>query len=425
MDSNYLSIAGPVATNGSVQRLAITVNRDTGLIHSVQTPDGTERVTYSDSCVIFAGFGDIHVHAREDVTGKHLYKESFRTASLAAMNGGVTHIADMPNNPVPPVDDHSWKGKNALSGSSFVPLVIYAGIGPATVPLTLQVPYKVFMGPSIGDLFFKDDDTLTSTLARYTGLPVSFHCEDPVILEASKNQATHESRRPAAAEIKATDLAIALIRQYGLQGKLCHYSTGDGLKKILSAKKEGLSVTCEVTPTHLFFDQSMLTPENHKWLQMNPPLRESNDKESLLYALKNGDIDYLASDHAPHSIGEKEKGISGVTHLDTYGAFVTWLMIEKQVSAATIESVCSVKPGQFAAPFLNPSRIGAGLGEIKPGYMANLTVLNLKKPVTITRDRLRTQCGWSPFEGFTFPGSVEDTWIGGFRRSELDKGPWL
>ncbi|NUQ80020.1 MAG: amidohydrolase family protein [Bacteroidetes bacterium] len=425
MYPSLLTIAGPVVSKGTLQRLSITVNRETGLIHSVQMPDGNEHVNYPDSCLIFAGFGDIHVHAREDVSGKHLYKESFRSASLAALNGGVTHIADMPNNPVPPVDDASWKAKHALTVSSHIPLVIYAGIGPATLPLSVNVPYKAFMGPSIGDLFFKDDETLTQTLARYAGLPISFHCEDPVVLDLNREQSTHERRRPAMAEIRATDLALALIRTYGLRGKLCHYSTGDGLQKILRAKMEGVDVTCEVTPTHLFFDQSMLTPANHKWLQMNPPLRENRDKDMLLDALKNGDIDYLATDHAPHSREEKEKGTSGVTHLDTYGAFVTWLISEKQVPVSIIEQVCAVNPGRFSAPFLDPSRIGAGLGEIKPGYMANLTVLNMKKPVTIKQNGLRTQCGWSPFEGFTFPGSVEDTWIGGFRRSELDSGPWL
>ena len=118
------------------------------------------------------------------------------------------------------------------------------------------------------------------------------------------------------------------MSEYELQGKLCHFSTGEGLKDVIAAKARGVQVTCEVTPHHLFFDDTMLNDENRLWLQMNPPLRGREDRLAMIEALRTGEIDYLATDHAPHSLEEKRKGTSGVPHLDTYGAFTTWLMAE-------------------------------------------------------------------------------------------------
>ena len=142
------------------------------------------------------------------------------------------------------------------------------------------------------------------------------------------------------------------MRRYELQGKLCHFSTGEGLKDVIAAKARGVKVTCEVTPHHLFFDDTMLNDENRLWLQMNPPLRGREDRLAMIEALRSGEIDYLATDHAPHSLEEKRKGTSGVPHLDTYGAFTTWLMAEHGFTAQQIARVCAANPGRFVRPYL-------------------------------------------------------------------------
>jgi dihydroorotase len=261
------------------------------------------------------------------------------------------------------------------------------------------------MGPSVGDLFFASQAQLEEAIAKYRGKNVSFHCEDPVILEASKGAPTHEQRRPPQAEITATEFALHLIEKYELIGKLCHYSTGDGLEKVRAAKARGLRVTCEVTPHHLFFDDTMITPENAPWLQINPPLRGAADRLAMIEALRDGTIDYIATDHAPHTLEENAKGISGVPHLDTYGAFATWLIAEHGFSAGEIARVCAYNPGRFVNEFL-PPELGKGYGLVQPGYVGSLTVLDLQKPYFVSRQSVKTKCGWSPFEGFSFPGSV-------------------
>jgi len=417
--SSELSISGLMVFADGVHRKTAFFDKETGLITRLSDTPEPDSVIYSDDCLIFSGFGDIHIHAREDVSQKHIYKENFSSAGFAALNGGVTHVADMPNNPVPPIDSESYFAKQALTLNSPVHITLYAGIGPSTHPLVESVPYKVFMGPSIGELFFRTNEELEQVISRYKNQNVSFHCEDPVVLEENRDKNSHEERRPAKAEILATEFALYLIEKYNLTGKLCHYSTGEGLPLILAAKKRGISVTCEITPTHLFFDKSMITEKNHKWLQMNPPLRNPEDKKVLLSALKNGDIEYLATDHAPHSKEEKLKGISGVSHLDTYGLFVTWLIKDQHISIETIRNVCSRNPGKFVKPYL-PVRFGKGFGEIQPGYSASFSVLNLNKPQQVRSEMIRSRSGWSPFEGITFPGSIEDVWFHGIQRSRIE-----
>jgi dihydroorotase len=406
-----LRVEGRIANHDREFEGAIEINTETGLIEQVGPRTGKSALDLGGQ-IIFPGFGDLHIHAREDASQSQVYQEDFVTVSAAALHGGVTHVADMPNNPVAPVDNARYAEKEKLTAKSAVHVTLYAGIGPETSPLTRHVPYKVFMGPSVGDLFFDSQEQLEGVIAKYRGENVSFHCEDPAILQENKGAATHEQRRPARAEITATEFAIALIERYGLIGKLCHYSTKGGLEKIAAAKARGVRVTAEAAPHHLFFDDTMLTDENRKWLQMNPPLRGREDRLALIAALRGGVVDYLATDHAPHTLEEKMKGRSGVPHLDTYGAFATWLMAKHGFSAKDIARVCAYNPGCFVKEFL-PAGFGKGFGVIQPGYVGSLTILNPHAPAVIRREKLKTKCGWSPFEGYTLPGRVTYTVLRG------------
>jgi dihydroorotase len=371
---------------------------------------------FGDECLIFAGMGDIHIHARDDVSLKEIHKEDFFTAAQAAIHGGVVQVADMPNNPAAPIDDESYLAKRRHLESRRVPITVtlYAGIGPHTRPLSFDVPYKVYMGPSVGDLYFSTLEELDATLSQYRGCHVSFHCEDPILLAAHRGEPTHEQRRPPACEISATQFALAMIEKFDLTGKLCHYSVGEGLPLIRDARQRGLRVTCEVTPHHLYFDETRITELNRGRMQMNPPLRGPSDRTLLLEALRDGTLDYLATDHAPHTLMEKQdaaKCPSGQPHLDTYGPFVTWLIVEQEFTPERIAAICCANPGAFVNPYVSPLRFG----RLQSGYTASLTVLNLARPTTVTADDLKTRCGWSPFEGLTFPGSVEAVFLRGVR----------
>ncbi len=385
-----------------------------GTIVAVGPGLGKPDHVFGESCLIFAGMGDVHIHAREDVTGRDNHKETFATAAAAALHGGVVHVADMPNNPAAPVDDAGYAAKENLLNAARRPVVftLYAGIGPGTRPLQRTVPYKAYMGPSVGDLYFRSLEELDRTLAAYRGRAVSFHCEDPELLERHREAPTHEARRPPECELSATRFALAMIEKHGLTGKLCHYSVGEGLPLIRAARARGLPVTAEVTPHHVFFDTAQLTDANHLWMQMNPPLRGPADRAAMLEALRDGTADYLATDHAPHTLAEKERGVSGQPHLDTYGPFVTWLLVEQGFTPERVAAVCSANPGTFVNAFRAEK-----FGRLVPGYVGSLTVLDLRRPTTVRREDLRTRCGWSPFEGVTFPGSVTAVFVRGERRA--------
>ncbi len=404
-----------------MNRHQVKFDDESGLILEVgelgiQNPD----YVFGDDCLLFAGMGDVHIHAREDVSGKNTHKEDFHSAHEAMINGGVCHAGDMPNNPVPPVDKKSYEDKVRLGEKAEGDLWFYAGIGPGTNPLPYPVPYKVYMGPSIGDLFFRDLPTLDQAMTRYQNEWVSFHCEDPEILEESKNEKHHHERRPVKAEAVATRDAIALIEKYKLKGKLCHYSSHEGLELVRAARLRGVDISLEVTPQHLYFSIDELPESLYTPLQMNPPIRHTLDRETLLAAVKNGEIQYLATDHAPHSKEEKLHGHSGLTGLDTFGPFATWLMAGG-LSPKILAKIAVENPGDFFNHFL-PSwkdissvykKMGHGVGYLRPGFRANFTILNLKKPTLVKEENLKTKVGHSPFTGHTFPGSVEAVFLGG------------
>jgi len=390
-----------------------------GIITEVARHIGTPDIKLKKE-IIFAGFGDTHIHAREDSTGNKNHKETFKTIDDAAIHGGVTHVADMPNNDDAPIDNASYARKSKLITESIIDIILYAGIGQETYPLDKKVPYKIYMGPDskegiyVKALDFYTEKQIDIALARYNGEHVAIHCEDYDMLQLCKNALTHEDKRPNVAETIATKFALEMIKKHNLKGKLCHYSTKEGMKLILAAKEEDLSVTCEVTPHHLYFDKTMLTDENRKWLQMNPPLRGVDDRLALINYLREGDVDFLATDHAPHTIEEKIQGISGVPHLDTVGSFTTWLMKEHDFTTQDIARVAAYNPGRYVNNFTEDK-----FGEIKEGYVGSFTILDMDTPTKVTRDSIKSKCGWSPFDeivngkSVVFPGSVKHTIIRG------------
>lgn len=360
---------------------------------------GKSDLVFPDHILIFPGFIDTHVHAREDKTARENYKEDFVTATQAALNGGVVAFMDMPNNPCPPMCDEEYLFKRKLILSKTkMDIVPYAAIGANSQPLKARVPYKVYLGPSFGPFLFSAEQELDKVLSRYRGLAVSFHCEDAGILNQFQSKTFHHERRPVSSEIKAVKLALYFTKKYDLQTTLCHLSTQEALEFALEEKAKGLNISIELSPHHLYFSRDDETLE----LQVNPPFRSKEDREFLLKMLSEGRIDYLATDHAPHSLEEKKKGTSGLTHLDTYGAFVSWLILEKKVSPQIIAHVCSYRPGKFLNSFQEKK-----YGEIKSGFEALFTLIDLSKKTLISKSFLQTKNKISPFLGIEFPGSAQ------------------
>ena len=414
MKKRTLTIAGLCVNPDRTFMATVAIDTETGLISGISSYDPNADIVVTD-CLIFPGFLDVHVHGRQDATGQESYKEDFRTLGEAAINGGVVHVAEMGNNPKPPIDDVSYLEKSALTTESCVPVTLYAMIGPETKRLQRHVPYKLCHARTTGKnniIFFPSRIQIEEAAKRYRGHHASHHCEDLEIIELCKGELTHELKRPPKAEESSIDFALYLIENYFGKGKLCHCSVATGIHKIVAAKRRGVQVTCEITPHHLYFDTSMITDENRPWMQMNPPLRSPEDRLYCIQALKDGDIDMLASDHAPHTAEDKLKGASGQPHLDTLVPFTTWLMKDRAFRPEDVCRVCCFAPAQFLNQFL-PDSYGNGYGRIEVGYVGSVTVIDPLKPVTITKDMLKTKCKWSSFEGITFPGSVRHTIVKG------------
>ncbi len=443
----------------------IVIDSDTGLIAEIRRGTVFQADHYfSEEYLIFAGFGDAHIHAREDETGTHDYKETYRTAADAALNGGVVHAGAMPNqvSPLTTAERFAWHREKEKSNGHPVSIWNYVGIDATTEPIGApgEHAYKCFFGKSVGHLTVMYARDLDRILARYRGHWVSFHVEyEPIVLASVMGQ-THSDRRPKESVTEGLRLLLPLIEKYGIHAKLCHWPVDEGTFALIQEYRDrGCDIQLEVSPLHVCFSKDDADADPALWLklQMNPALQASPNQQRLIDALRSGFIDMLATDHAPHTEEEKylafakfrerypyktnveiaalveaenpalfrttccENNTSGAPWLDTYSLVCAWLMREHGFRPQDIARVAAHNPGRFVNRFLPaqyPGRdFGKGFGDIAPGFMGSLTVLNLEKTTTVDRKDLKTKVGWSPFEGRTFPGAVGAVFVGGKRIS--------
>jgi len=380
----------------------VEINPDSGIIEYVGQKKGDADHVFPDPLKILYAFVDSHVHFREDPFGNKNYKESFLTGSLAALQGGIAVAADQPNNDLPPIDDISYAGKEKLTELSLVDLILIAGIGPGTRPLTRHVPYKAFMCHSVGDLHFDNYTQLEKTLVNYGGKPITLHCEDPHILAEHEGAPYHEDRRPTIAEASAVTHAVTLARQLKFPVTFAHMSSAEGLAIARQAMREGLDARIEITPHHCTHDYERVGKGDRRY-QMNPPLRARDDRMACLTFLRDADHVMLSTDHAPHTPEEKSRGVSGVVHHDTHGLFVSLLAQgDKDFPAipwSRLAQITSATPGAYLSQFTHRQ-----YGRIAPGYEGLLTVMNPDAPVRLKRRHLKSKAQDSIYLDKEFPG---------------------
>src|SRR3569832_1400740 len=223
-------------------RERITIDTKTGLITAVGKPSKKPAdYTFGADCLIFAGFGDVHIHAREDETGKQVYKEEYQSAADAALHGGVVHVCAMPNTPNPVVGkkEFDWHRNRVKALGHSVSILNYLGIDTKTKPLGKpgEYFYKLYFGKSVGDLTVTYGSELDVILSRYKGQHISFHVEYEPIVQASAKGKTHSDRRPVECVNEGLRLLLPLIEKYKIKAKLCHRSTGDESFKMITANR--------------------------------------------------------------------------------------------------------------------------------------------------------------------------------------------
>ncbi len=351
-------------------------------------------------------------------------KETFATAGEAAINGGVTLYCAMPNDPVPPAQMRTYELKRQTAKSSRCPVVLFASVARSSEPWA-DLPYKVYLDASPSESSFDRWDELEVALGRYAGCRVFFHAEDPDILRQSKADGPRWKTRPPEAETRAVGKIIDITAKLGLKAHICHVSTEGAIRLIEEYNRSSDSkITCEVTPHHLFFSVVDGKITSLGWKEVphnslmgcNPPLRSESDRRFLIDALREGLIDVLASDHAPHTLQDKEDGAPGMPHLDTLGAFVGVLLREWDFPATRVAEIFGTRPAALFEPDLEIPQ-----GKLAPDHAASFTVLDLSRPTLVDgneirgRGSLKTRCGWSPFSGIELPASVESVIIRGAR----------
>ncbi len=285
--------------------------------------------TFNDSnYVIFPGFCDVHVHFREPGFS---YKETMASGSLASARGGYTAVCTMPNlNPVPDSVEHLKAQKDIIETSACIHVYPYGSItvgekGEELSDLAGMAPDAI--GFSDDGRGVQSDEMMRKAmvLAKSLDKPIVAHCEVNELLRGGYIHdgayAAAHGHRGICSESEWAQIArdIELVKETGVKYHVCHISTKESVDIIRKAKAEGVDITCETGPHYLVMDDSML--EEHGRFKMNPPIRSREDMEALIEGIKDGTIDMIATDHAPHSAEEKSKGLEnsafGVVGIET------------------------------------------------------------------------------------------------------------
>lgn len=309
-----------------------------------------------DKFAVFPGFADVHVHLREP---GFIYKETIKSGTLAAAHGGYTDICSMPNlAPVPDCKPLLDIQLEAIRNTAVIGVHPYGSItvaqqGEKLSDMAALSPYVAGFSDDGRGVQSRDMMKSAMLTAKALNKPIVAHCEDMSLINggyihdgeyAATNGHTGIS---SESEWRQIERDIALVRETGCAYHVCHISTKESVELIRGAKKEGLDITCETAPHYLTLDDSMLKDEGR--FKMNPPVRSAEDKAALIEGIKDGTIDMIATDHAPHSAEEKSRGLKGslmgVVGLETaFPVLYTELVMKKVISLEKLIELMSVNP---------------------------------------------------------------------------------
>ena len=373
---------------------------------------------------LLPGVIDPQVHFREPGLE---HKEDLFTASCACAKGGVTSFLEMPN--TRPLTTTQAALDDKLSRAAEKCLVNYGffiGATPENLPDLLTANptpgIKVFMGSMHGQLLVDGEATLEAIFAAGDRL-IAVHAEDQARINQRRQEfagmddvAVHSQIQDNQAALLATQLALKLSNKYQRRLHILHLSTGEEAELLRQEKPSW--VTAEVTPQHLLLNTSAYEKIG-SLAQMNPPLRAPRDNEILWQALLDGVIDFIATDHAPHTLAEKAQVYpntpSGMPGVETS---LPLMLTQAVQGRCTVAQVANWMSAAVAKAYKIPNK-----GKIAPGFDADLVLVDLDNYRLVVREEMVTKCGWSPFEGWNLTGWPVVTVVGGkvvFEKGKLD-----
>ncbi len=362
---------------------------------------------------LLPGVIDDQVHFRDPGL---THKEDLRTGSRACAAGGVTSFLEMPNTVPQTITVDALTAKLARADRRCV--VNYGFyIGATTDNLAelrraSRTPgIKIFMGSSTGNMLVDDQECLEAIFAETT-LPITAHCEDESTVHANAAALDgpltihdHSRIRDHRAAVTATLRGIDLARRHGHRFHVLHVSTAE--EAGILAERHDL-ITAEACPHHLFFDVSDYGRLG-TLAQMNPSLKTAEDRAALWRGLKEGVIQIIATDHAPHTLEEKDVPYPGSPSGVPAVEVVLPLMLNEvhRGTCTLLELAAWMSDG--------PARIWdiVGKGRIEEGYDADLVLVDMEMERPVRNEEQRTKCGWSPWHGTLLKGWPVRTWVGG------------
>ncbi|WP_156290408.1 dihydroorotase [Oceanobacillus salinisoli] len=368
--------------------------------------------------VVLPGFVDVHIHLREP-GGEH--KETILTGTKAAARGGYTTVCSMPNtNPVPDSSETVNALFEKIKQDAQVRVLPYASI---TKNLKGEELTNIEELADLGVFAFTDDgvgiqtaDFMLQAMARAkkAGASIVAHCEDNsivyegVVHDGKVSQSLHLPGIPPISESVQIARDVLLAEATGCHYHVCHVSTKESVRVIRDAKRAGIHVTAEVTPHHLLLNEEDITTASTDF-KMNPPLRAKEDQEALLEGLIDGTIDFIATDHAPHAMEEKAKGMLeapfGIVGLETaFSLLYTNLVQTEKITLHQLVEWLSIKPAEvFTLPY----------GKLEENAAADITVVNLNKNSVIDKETFFSKGKNTPFHDWKVTGQPVLTMVEG------------
>ena len=411
-----------IVNEGSIFESDIAIKNSRIELISKEIDSESKKVTDIDGKYVIPGLIDDQVHFREPGL---THKGEIATESKAGLAGGVTSYFEMPNvNPTTTTNENLTKKFELASTRSLSNYSFHLG-GSNTnieeikkVDINQAAALKVFMGASTGEMLVDSIDSLDD-IFNYSPLIVVTHCEDPqrvtdnekLFFEKYGNDLSaehHHLIRDVESCYLSSSLAVDLAKKYDSDLHVFHLTTEKEMELFTAGKIDGKKITAEVCVHHMYFNESRYADLGNQ-IKCNPSIKYESDRLALINALLTDKIDIIATDHAPHTWEEKNQSYSKAPAglpLVQHGMQI--LMDFYHQDILSLETIVQKTSHNVANRFQVKER-----GYIREGYYADLAVLDIDKPYTVSNDNILYKCGWSPFNGHTFQSSIFMTIVNG------------
>ncbi len=387
-----------------------------------ETEASADKVVDASGKWLFPGVIDDQVHFREPGL---TYKADIHSESIAAVAGGVTSYMDMPNTKPQTTTKEALDSKfDRAAETSVANYSFYIGATNDNIAELHKIDHrhvcgvKLFMGSSTGNMLVDRPEALEKIFAEIPAL-IAVHCEKEEIIRANKEYYTtrfgedlpvyfHPLIRSAEACYASSSQAVDLAMRHNARLHLLHLSTARELSLLNDSPLSEKRITGEVCVHHLFFDDNDYAAYGNK-IKWNPAIKTCADRLALTEAVRTGRIDVVATDHAPHLWSEKQGSCLKAASGGPLVQHSLLVMLDKvKKGDFTLDQVVRRMCHAPADLFHIEKR-----GYIRPGYFADMVLVDPNRTYTVTAENILSKCGWSPFMGYTFPATVEQTYVNG------------